>query len=110
MFAIIEENFISVAIAWLFFWQMVPAIIVAPFAGVLIDHHGARKTIIIVGPSQMLVLFWLSFSNKIRGLKMGFRPEALLMPGCTYLQNTYVYKHKKPTQLQRLEWMLDTDI
>ena len=101
MFAIIEENFSPIAIAWLFFWQMVPAIIMAPVAGLLIDHHGARKTIIIVGLSQMLVLFWLSFSNKIRGLKMGFRTEDLLMPVRTYLQNTNVCKHKKPSQIQR---------
>ena len=65
MFAIIAENFSTLAIAWLFFCQMVPAILVAPFSGALIDYYGARRMLLVFGLSQMAVIIWLSLAQTL---------------------------------------------
>ena len=65
LFSIIEENYSPLAVAWLFFCQMVPAILIAPFSGPLIDYYGSRQIIKIVGTSQIITLFFLSTADSL---------------------------------------------
>ena len=68
LFAVVEIHFHPSAVTILFILQTIPAVILAPFIGNLIDKVGARLYLLVTGVSQSAILIWIAFATKITAL------------------------------------------